>query len=101
MSRLGSTARPWFFGHGLSTTSYSPIAQLSNYLALQHRHSTDRRGKFAAIMECQFGITGKGYSIIASDSNAARSIVKMKGDEDKMKELSKHLVMAYSGEAGR
>ncbi|MCO5607083.1 hypothetical protein L7F22_061275 [Adiantum nelumboides] len=50
-------------------------------------------------MECQFGITGKGYTIIASDSNAARSIIKMKGDEDKMKELSKHLVMAYNGEA--
>lgn len=51
-------------------------------------------------MECQFGITGKGYAIVASDCNAARSIVKMKGDEDKMKVLSKHLVMAYSGEAG-
>ena len=51
-------------------------------------------------MECSFGITGKGFSIIASDSNAARSIVKMKGDEDKMKVLSKHLVMAYNGESG-
>jgi hypothetical protein len=51
-------------------------------------------------MECSFGITGKGYTIIASDSNAARSIVKMKGDEDKMKVLSKHLVMAYNGESG-
>lgn len=54
----------------------------------------------AAKMECSFGITGKGYTIIASDSNAARSIVKMKGDEDKMKVLSKHLVMAYNGESG-
>lgn len=51
-------------------------------------------------MECSFGITGKGYAIVASDSNAARSIVKMKGDEDKQRILSKHLVMAYSGEAG-
>ncbi|CEH13329.1 20s proteasome subunit [Ceraceosorus bombacis] len=51
-------------------------------------------------MECTFGITGKGYAIIASDSNAARSIIKMKGDEDKMKVLSRHLVMAYSGESG-
>ena len=52
-------------------------------------------------MECSFGITGKGYTIIASDSNAARSIVKMKGDEDKMKVLSKNLVMAYNGESGK
>ena len=51
-------------------------------------------------MECQFGITGKGYTIIASDCNAARSIVKMKGDEDKIKELTQHLVMAVNGESG-
>lgn len=51
-------------------------------------------------MECAFGITGKGYAIIASDSNAARSIVKMKSDQDKQKQLSKHLIMAYSGESG-
>ncbi len=49
-------------------------------------------------MECSFGITGKGYTIIASDSNAARSIVKMKSDVDKQKVLSDHLVMTYSGE---
>lgn len=52
------------------------------------------------IMECSFGITGKGYTIIASDSNAARSIVKMKTDVDKQKALSDHLVMTYSGEPG-
>lgn len=51
-------------------------------------------------MECQFGITGKGYTIIASDCNAARSIVKMKGDEDKIKELTQHLAMAVNGESG-
>ncbi|KAN0062033.1 Proteasome subunit beta type-4 [Thecaphora frezii] len=51
-------------------------------------------------MECSFGITGKGYTIIASDSNAARSIVKMKSNEDKQKVLSDHLVMTYSGESG-
>ena len=51
-------------------------------------------------MECSFGITGKGYTIIASDSNAARSIVKMKSDVDKQKVLSDHLVMTYSGEPG-
>lgn len=50
--------------------------------------------------ECSFGITGKGYTIIASDCNAARSIVKMKGDQDKQKVLSNHLVMAVNGEPG-
>jgi len=38
--------------------------------------------------------------IVASDTNAARSIIKMKSDEDKTKVLSPHLVMAYSGEPG-
>ncbi|KAF7318097.1 Proteasome subunit beta [Mycena chlorophos] len=51
-------------------------------------------------METSFAITGKGYVIVAADTTAARSIVKMKTDEDKIKTLSPHLVMAYSGEPG-
>jgi len=51
-------------------------------------------------MECLFGITGKGFALIASDGNAARSIVKMKSDEDKQRVLSQNLVMAFSGEPG-
>ena len=51
-------------------------------------------------MECLIGITGKGYTIIASDCNAARSIVKMKTDEDKQKVPNEHMVMTYSGESG-
>ncbi|GAA5999866.1 hypothetical protein JCM10207_005947 [Rhodosporidiobolus poonsookiae] len=51
-------------------------------------------------MEVSFGITGKDYVLLASDMNAARSIVKMKGTEDKQKVVGKHLVMAYSGEPG-
>jgi 20S proteasome alpha/beta subunit len=51
-------------------------------------------------MECSFGITGKGYTLVAADTTSARSIVKMKVDEDKIKELSSHLLMAYSGEPG-
>ncbi|KDQ11242.1 hypothetical protein BOTBODRAFT_35543 [Botryobasidium botryosum FD-172 SS1] len=51
-------------------------------------------------MECSFGLVGKGYTLIASDTNSARSIVKMKNDEDKIKVLTPHLCMAYSGEAG-
>ena len=51
-------------------------------------------------MENSFGITGKGFTILASDQNAARSIVKMKGDQDKITELSGHLAMAINGESG-
>ncbi|KAF7331584.1 Proteasome subunit beta [Mycena kentingensis (nom. inval.)] len=51
-------------------------------------------------METSFAITGKGYVLVAADTTAARSIVKMKTDEDKIKTLSPHLVMAYSGEPG-
>lgn len=51
-------------------------------------------------MECSFALVGKGYVIMAADTTAARSIVKMKVDEDKIKELSPHLFMAYSGEPG-
>ncbi|PPQ80237.1 hypothetical protein CVT24_006606 [Panaeolus cyanescens] len=51
-------------------------------------------------METSFAITGKGYVLMAADTTAARSIVKMKTDEDKIKTLSPHLLMAYSGEPG-
>ncbi|KZV59961.1 20S proteasome subunit [Peniophora sp. CONT] len=51
-------------------------------------------------MECSFAITGKDYVIVAADTTSARSIVKMKIDEDKIKTLSPHLLMAYSGEPG-
>ncbi|KAF4588347.1 Proteasome subunit beta type-4 [Pleurotus pulmonarius] len=51
-------------------------------------------------METSFALTGKGYVIVASDTTAARSIVKMKIDEDKVKELGPHLLMAHSGEPG-
>jgi len=51
-------------------------------------------------MECSFALIGKGYVLVAQDTTAARSIVKMKSDEDKTKNLGPHLVMAYSGEPG-
>jgi len=51
-------------------------------------------------MDISFALTGKGYLIMAADTTAARSIVKMKTDEDKIKALSPHLLMAYSGEPG-
>jgi 20S proteasome subunit beta 4 len=51
-------------------------------------------------METSFALTGKGYLIMAADTTSARSIVKMKVDEDKIKTVSPHLLMAYSGEPG-
>ncbi|OBZ66469.1 putative proteasome subunit beta type-4 [Grifola frondosa] len=51
-------------------------------------------------MDISFALTGKGYVIVAADTTAARSIIKMKVDEDKIKVISPHLLMAYSGEPG-
>ena len=51
-------------------------------------------------MDVSFALTGKGYVILAADTTAAHSIIKVKLDEDKIKELSPHLLMAYSGEPG-
>lgn len=51
-------------------------------------------------MECLFGITGKDYTIIAADTTSARSIVVMKGTEDKSRDLNDHTVMVFSGEPG-
>lgn len=43
---------------------------------------------------------GEDWVILAGDRNQARSIVKMKTDEDKMRVLGPHQVMAFNGEAG-
>ncbi|GAA5933619.1 hypothetical protein JCM1841_004501 [Sporobolomyces salmonicolor] len=51
-------------------------------------------------MEVSFGITGKDYVLLASDTSANRSIVRMKSTEDKQRVVGKHLVMAYTGEPG-
>ncbi|CAE6398351.1 unnamed protein product [Rhizoctonia solani] len=51
-------------------------------------------------MECSIALTGADYVLVASDMSAARSIVRMKSDEDKTKILGPNLVMAYSGEPG-
>jgi 20S proteasome subunit beta 4 len=51
-------------------------------------------------MEVQIALTGKDFVLIGADTNAARSIVRMKVDEDKIKELSPALLMSFSGEPG-
>ncbi|KND00402.1 proteasome core particle subunit beta 4 [Spizellomyces punctatus DAOM BR117] len=51
-------------------------------------------------MEALFGIVGKDFVVTASDRTSARSIVIMKHGEDKSRELNKHTLMLYTGEAG-
>ncbi|EKM56814.1 uncharacterized protein PHACADRAFT_254139 [Phanerochaete carnosa HHB-10118-sp] len=51
-------------------------------------------------METAFALTGKGYVLLAADTTAVHSIIKVKTDVDKIKELSPCLLMAYSGEPG-
>lgn len=51
-------------------------------------------------MEALIGITGADYVLLAADRRAARSIVVMKDEADKYRELSKSVVLAYSGEPG-
>jgi len=51
-------------------------------------------------MECLIGIKGADFVIVASDTTAARSIVSMKKDYDKMYELSDKLLMAVVGDSG-
>ncbi|KAL0075443.1 nucleophile aminohydrolase [Phycomyces blakesleeanus] len=51
-------------------------------------------------MECLFGITGKDFVLVAADTVSARSIVVMKGTEDKSRQLNSKTIMLYTGEPG-
>jgi 20S proteasome subunit beta 4 len=51
-------------------------------------------------METSLALTGKGYVIVAADRTVAHSIVKVKSDEDKIKTLGSHLLLAHSGAPG-
>ena len=50
--------------------------------------------------EVLLGITGKDYTIIAASKAAMRGATILKASDDKTKELNKHTLMAFSGEAG-
>lgn len=50
--------------------------------------------------EVLLGITGKDFTIIAASKAAMRGATVLKANEDKTRQLSKHALMAYSGEAG-
>lgn len=51
-------------------------------------------------MDAQFAIAGRGFVISVADKGVARSIVKMKKNEDKMWQLTPLTLMSASGEAG-
>ncbi|EPZ31979.1 N-terminal nucleophile aminohydrolase [Rozella allomycis CSF55] len=51
-------------------------------------------------MEALFGIVGKDFVLIAADKSQVRSIVVMKTDQDKTRNLNDNIVMACAGEPG-
>lgn len=51
-------------------------------------------------MEALFGIQGKDFVLLAADRTVSRSIVQMKTQEDKTRQLSETVALAYSGEQG-
>lgn len=50
--------------------------------------------------EVLLGITGKDYTIIAASKAAMRGATILKASDDKTRELNRHTLMAFSGEAG-
>jgi len=51
-------------------------------------------------MEVLLGITGKDFTIIATSKAAMRGATILKASDDKTRQLNKHTLMAFSGEAG-
>lgn len=50
--------------------------------------------------EVLLGFTGKDYTIVAASKAAMRGATILKASDDKTKQLNKHTMMAFSGEAG-
>ena len=48
-------------------------------------------------MECTLALVGDGYTLVAADRNAARSIICFKKDENKVTVLDSHKIMGSSG----
>lgn len=46
------------------------------------------------------GITGEDFVIVAASKAAMRGPTIMKAEDDKTRQLNKHTLMAFSGEAG-
>lgn len=50
--------------------------------------------------EVLLGLTGKDFAIVAASKAAMRGATILKAADDKTRTLTKHTLMAYSGEAG-
>lgn len=46
------------------------------------------------------GITGKDFTLIAASKAAMRGPTVLKASDDKTRQLNKHTLIAFSGEAG-
>lgn len=46
------------------------------------------------------GITGKDFTLIAASKAAMRGATILKASDDKTRQLNKHTLVAFSGEAG-
>jgi hypothetical protein len=53
-----------------------------------------------AFREVLLGITGKDFTLIAASKAAMRGATILKASDDKTRQLNKHTLMAFSGEAG-
>src|SRR3989338_9844109 len=51
-------------------------------------------------MESLIGIRGDGFVVVACDSSSARSVVRMKSDNDKVVPVDGHKLMGLAGPAG-
>ncbi|RYP48964.1 hypothetical protein DL768_005236 [Monosporascus sp. mg162] len=51
-------------------------------------------------MEVLLGITGKDFTLVAASKAAMRGATVLKASDDKTRQLNKHTLMAFSGEAG-
>lgn len=83
---------------GVTRTKVVRVSSASDFTHLQLSVHYLPSASFS--MDVSIALVGKGYVLVASDTTQAHSIVKMKSDEDKMKILGPHLVMAYTGEPG-
>ncbi|KAI1256265.1 putative proteasome subunit beta type-4 [Eutypa lata] len=50
--------------------------------------------------EVLLGITGKDFTLVAASKAAMRGVTILKAADDKTRQLNKHTLMAFSGEAG-
>merc|ERR1711907_359176 len=58
------------------------------------------KGRRNNMADTLIGLVGKGFVIMAADTSRARSIVVMKGDDDKIMQLEQNKILGASGEAG-